>query len=118
MILADLPADLPVPVLVVQHMADGFVEGLASWLDGLSPLPVVMAQDGRRLMPGVVHVAPAGLNTVLRPGCGSGCRPRRTGSSTCPGSTLPSPALRRRAARRRSACCSPAWAATAPPGCA
>ena len=34
-ILADLPADLPVPVLVVQHMADGFVEGLASWLDGL-----------------------------------------------------------------------------------
>ena len=43
-ILADLPADLPVPVLVVQHMADGFVEGLATWLDGLSPLPVVMAQ--------------------------------------------------------------------------
>ena len=38
-ILADLPADLPVPVLVVQHMADGFVEGLATWLDGLSPLP-------------------------------------------------------------------------------
>jgi two-component system, chemotaxis family, protein-glutamate methylesterase/glutaminase len=67
-ILADLPADLPVPVLVVQHMADGFVEGLATWLDGLSPLPVVMAQDGRRLRPGVVHVAPAGLNTLLRPG--------------------------------------------------
>ena len=67
-ILADLPADLPVPVLVVQHMADGFVEGLATWLDGLSPLPVVMAQDGRRLLPGVVHVAPAGLNTLLRPG--------------------------------------------------
>jgi two-component system chemotaxis response regulator CheB len=67
-ILADLPADLAVPVLVVQHMADGFVEGLATWLDGLSPLPVVMAQDGRRLLPGVVHVAPAGRNVVLRPG--------------------------------------------------
>jgi two-component system chemotaxis response regulator CheB len=67
-ILADLPPDLPVPVLVVQHMADGFVEGLASWLDSLSPLPVVMAEHGRRLLPGTVHVAPAGVNTLLRPG--------------------------------------------------
>lgn len=67
-ILGDLPLDLPVPVLVIQHMADGFVEGLASWLDGLSPLPVVMAEHGRRLLPGVVHVAPAGVNTLLRPG--------------------------------------------------
>ena len=67
-ILADLPADLPVPVLVVQHMADGFVEGLATWLDGLSPLPVVMARRGHRLQPGMVHVAPAGVNTLLGPG--------------------------------------------------
>jgi two-component system chemotaxis response regulator CheB len=67
-ILADLPPNLSVPVLVVQHMADGFVEGLADWLNGLSALPVEMAQHGRRLRPGVVHVAPAGVNTVLRPG--------------------------------------------------
>ena len=67
-ILADLPSSLPVPVLVVQHMADGFVEGLASWLDGLTRLPVVMAQHGRRLTPGTVHVAPAGMNTLLRAG--------------------------------------------------
>lgn len=67
-ILADLPPDLPVPVLVVQHMADGFVEGLATWLDGLSPLPVVMAEHGCRVRPGVVYVAPANVNTLLRPG--------------------------------------------------
>ena len=67
-ILADLPPDLPVPVLVVQHMADGFVEGLADWLNGLSVLPVEMAVHGRRLRPGQVYVAPAGVNTVLRPG--------------------------------------------------
>ena len=67
-ILADLPPDLPVPVLVVQHMADGFVEGLADWLNGLSVLPVEMAAHGHRLQPGRVHVAPAGVNTVLRPG--------------------------------------------------
>lgn len=67
-ILADLSPGLPVPVLVVQHMADGFVEGLASWLDGLSLMPVTMAEHGRRLRPGVVHVAPAGVNTLVRPG--------------------------------------------------
>ena len=67
-ILADLPSDLSVPLLVVQHMADGFVEGLADWLNGLSGLPVEMAQHGHRLRPGVVHVAPAGVNTLLRPG--------------------------------------------------
>jgi two-component system chemotaxis response regulator CheB len=67
-ILADLPSDLPVPLLVVQHMADGFVESLATWLDGLSPLPVVLAEHGRTMRPGVVHLAPAGVNTLLRPG--------------------------------------------------
>ena len=34
----------------------------------LSPLPVVMATHARRLAPGTVHVAPAGMNTVLRRG--------------------------------------------------
>jgi two-component system, chemotaxis family, protein-glutamate methylesterase/glutaminase len=57
-----------VPVLVVQHMADGFVEALARWLDDTSPMPVVMAEHARRLAPGTVHVAPAGMNTVLRRG--------------------------------------------------
>ena len=92
-ILADLPADLPVPVVVIQHMADGFVEGLASWLDGLSPLP------------------------CCGPGCGSSCAPRRRASSTCRVSTPPSSVRPRSAARTPSACCSPAWAATALPGC-
>jgi two-component system chemotaxis response regulator CheB len=67
-ILAELPADLNVPVLVVQHMADGFVEALARWLAETSPMPVVMATHARRLVPGTVSVAPAGMNTVLRRG--------------------------------------------------
>ncbi|MDQ1670067.1 MAG: two-component system, chemotaxis family, protein-glutamate methylesterase/glutaminase [Actinomycetota bacterium] len=67
-ILADLPPGLPVPVLVIQHMADGFVEGLATWLDTVSPVPVEMAQHGRRLLPGRVYIAPAGANTMLRRG--------------------------------------------------
>jgi chemotaxis response regulator CheB len=67
-ILADLPADLPAAVLVVQHMAEGFVEGLARWLDGVCPLPVVVAVDGERVQPGQVYLAPANQNLLLRPG--------------------------------------------------
>ena len=119
-ILADLPADLPVPVLVVQHMADGFVEGLASWLDGLSPLPVVMAQARPAAAAGCRARRPGRRSTPLlrARSAGRSCRPHRRGSSTSPGSTLRSPAPPRPAARRRSASCSPAWAATVPPGCA
>ena len=84
-ILADLPSRLPVPILVIQHMADGFVEGLTTWLDGLSPLPVVLAEHGRRLRPGVVHVAPAGVNTLLRAGLRIELRPPPAGQFHVPG---------------------------------
>jgi two-component system chemotaxis response regulator CheB len=67
-ILSELPLDLPAAVLVVQHMAEGFVEGLARWLDGVCPLPVVVAVDGERLQPGQVYLAPANQNMIVRPG--------------------------------------------------
>ncbi|MGN6242503.1 MAG: chemotaxis protein CheB, partial [Motilibacteraceae bacterium] len=67
-ILAGLPADLGVPLLVVQHMAEGFVDGLAGWLSTVGPLPVAVARDGDVLRPGHVLVAPAGRNTLVRPG--------------------------------------------------
>lgn len=67
-ILASLPADLEAPVVVVQHMADGFVEGLARWLDGVCPMPVSVALHGDRLRPGHVVLAPSDGNLVVEPG--------------------------------------------------
>jgi two-component system chemotaxis response regulator CheB len=67
-ILGALPVDLQVPVLVVQHMAEGFVEGLARWLDGVVPLPVSVALNGDRLRPGHVVLAPSDGNLVVEPG--------------------------------------------------
>ncbi len=64
-ILGALPADFDVPILVVQHMADGFVEGLAAWLSTVSSLPVSLVADGVRLKPGTVSIAPAGCNVVV-----------------------------------------------------
>ena len=65
-VLAGLPADLEQAVLVVQHMAEAFVPGLADWLDGLVPLPVVVGASGRRLLPGTVTIAPGGTNLLVQ----------------------------------------------------
>lgn len=65
LLLASLPKDFRPAVLVVQHMADGFVEGLAAWLDGISPLPVSVGRHGRFLQPGTVTIAPSGTNFVV-----------------------------------------------------
>ncbi|MDA8435845.1 MAG: response regulator [Actinomycetales bacterium] len=67
-ILGALPADLDVPIVVVQHMAEGFVEGLARWLDGVVGLPVSVALNGDRLRPGHVVLAPSDGNLVVEQG--------------------------------------------------
>jgi Ca2+-binding RTX toxin-like protein len=57
-VLTALPADLPVPVLIVQHIARGFVVGLVEWLRLHCALRVTIAQDGVVAAPGTVYVAP------------------------------------------------------------
>lgn len=66
-LLGGLPARFAIPVVVVQHIANGFTEGLAQWLDQTVPLPVRLATDGQRLGPGV-WVAPEGAHLVVLPG--------------------------------------------------
>ena len=58
-ILRALPADWSVPVLVVQHIGPGFDVGLVRYLDECCPLPVGLAEHGRVLRGGRVHVSPA-----------------------------------------------------------
>ena len=57
-ILADLPADLPVPILVVQHIAHGFTGGLADWLGASCGLRVKVATPNEPLAPRTVFLAP------------------------------------------------------------
>lgn len=57
-ILGDMPTDFALPGLVVQHIAAGFVEGLAAWLNTSSSLAVRVARAGEPLEPGVVYLAP------------------------------------------------------------
>lgn len=57
-ILRPLPANFPIPILVVQHVTVGFGAGLAEWLNGEIALPVSIALHGRPLQPGTVMLAP------------------------------------------------------------
>lgn len=67
-LLRALPAGFAAPMLVVQHIADGFSEGLASWLDQESGLSVRTARGGEALQPGLVLLAPTGRHLVVDQG--------------------------------------------------
>ncbi len=57
-IISALPKDFPVPVLIVQHMAAGFILGFAEWLAQSSHLPVQLATHGETMLPGHIYLAP------------------------------------------------------------
>lgn len=48
------------PVLIVQHISAGFVQGLADWLTGSTGMPVHIAKDAEQIRPGHVYLAPDG----------------------------------------------------------
>ena len=63
-VLSGIPAGFPIPILVVQHIAAGFSEGLARWLNATVPLPVRLAEDGVNALPGVT-LAPDSSDLIL-----------------------------------------------------
>lgn len=58
-LLPQLPADAP-PVLIVQHMPEGFTASFARRLDDSCAIQVSEAQDGDTLLPGTALIAPGG----------------------------------------------------------
>lgn len=60
-----LPRDFSAPILVAQHIAEGFVPGLVEWLDAACAVSVVQAEAGMVPEPGIVYLAPTGRNLVL-----------------------------------------------------
>ncbi len=57
-IFSRLPADLPVPVLVVQHITRGFLPVLADQLKASGALKVKVAQAGEPALPGTIYLGP------------------------------------------------------------
>lgn len=68
-VVPELPAGLPVPIVLVQHMPPVFTATLSRSLDAKSGLHVAEGVDGRSIQAGEVWVAPGGFHmTVKRDG--------------------------------------------------
>ena len=65
-VLPKLPANFPVPILLVQHMPAVFTKNLAMSLDKKCALEVQEAHDGAIARPGQVWIAPGGYHMELR----------------------------------------------------
>jgi two-component system chemotaxis response regulator CheB len=86
-LLSALPVDFPVPMLVVQHIAPGFVNGLAAWLDAVSPLEVKVAEEGEPLRAHYVYFAPDGRDLGVSDRGTVSLSIPRAGSLHCPSAT-------------------------------
>jgi two-component system, chemotaxis family, protein-glutamate methylesterase/glutaminase len=64
-VLSGLPGDLPVPVLIVQHVARDRLTRAPQLLDGRTSLRVKLAEEGERIQPGVAYVAAPDRHLVV-----------------------------------------------------
>ncbi len=67
-LLSELPSDIPASILIVQHILDAFVEGMAVWLSKKSSWKVKVAVDGEPLTPGCAYLAPCGKHLEVSSG--------------------------------------------------
>jgi two-component system chemotaxis response regulator CheB len=67
-VITKFPADLNVPVFVVQHMPKGFTKAFAERLNANSMMEVVEAQNRDSIVPGRVYIAPGGYHMVINNG--------------------------------------------------
>lgn len=65
-ILGALPRDFPLSVVLVQHISQSFITSFVNWLNNETPLTVQQAEDGTRLVPSRVYVAPPMYHMSVR----------------------------------------------------
>lgn len=67
LVLRNLPSTIPVGLVIVQHIAEGFSQALAERLNAVSPLEVRISEGQELVRPGLGLLAPAGQHlTVTR----------------------------------------------------
>ncbi len=57
-LLKKFPKDFPAPIIISQHISQGFVDGLVGWLNDQIPLEVKLCQQGELLKAGVAYFSP------------------------------------------------------------
>lgn len=69
-ILKGLPKNFPAPILIVQHITEGFIDGLAKWLSTSIEMPIHIATNGTFPLAGNVYLAPDHYHLVIgKNGC-------------------------------------------------
>jgi two-component system chemotaxis response regulator CheB len=71
-LLNGLPPSFSLPILIVQHISQGFVFGLASWLSKTTPFRCKVAEHGETIKPGTVYLAPDNTHMTVK-GSGELC---------------------------------------------
>ena len=97
-ILSALPKPFPLPVLLVQHISEGFVEGFARWLGDMTGQSTRLATDGARLEPGI-WLAPGGRHLALANRARIELPLRQANDIHCPSANVLFDSLSRHAAR-------------------
>ena len=65
-VITKLPRNLPVGIVVAQHMPPMFTKSLADRLNSISQVNVKEAEDGEQVLPGTVYIAQGGRHMTLR----------------------------------------------------
>ncbi|HEY9044072.1 MAG TPA: chemotaxis response regulator protein-glutamate methylesterase, partial [Rheinheimera sp.] len=64
-IITALPADFPLPIVLIQHMPAAFTGAFAQRLNSLAKIEVYEAKDNDVLRPGVAYLAPGGKQMLI-----------------------------------------------------
>jgi two-component system chemotaxis response regulator CheB len=64
-IVSSLPKNYPLPVVIGQHLAEGFIGGFAEWLSSISKMPVRIAQHHEEIKHSTIYVCPVKKNTII-----------------------------------------------------
>jgi two-component system chemotaxis response regulator CheB len=64
-ILGELAGCFPLPIVVVQHIAPGFLPGMVNWLQSSLEINVKIALEGEKLQAGTVYFAPDSYHLLI-----------------------------------------------------
>jgi two-component system chemotaxis response regulator CheB len=67
-IISGLSENFPAPILIVQHISQGFLNGFTDWLTNTTNFPLHIASQGEYPLPGHGYIAPDGYHMGVENG--------------------------------------------------
>jgi|UniRef100_A0A7C4Y5C9 two-component system chemotaxis response regulator CheB len=64
-IIPKIPREFEAPIIVVQHMPEGFTTAFAERLNSISNINVKEIEDGEEIKSGNIYIAPSGFHTIV-----------------------------------------------------